>query len=196
MQIAEPLERAIARDVLRLPPDGFVVGWVGRMVPAKGLDVLIRALPELGDVRPVVCAIGSGPDRAPQEAIVKQYGHAVRVVWPGLVPDASRFYSAFDAFVLSSRTEGTPIALFEAMAAGVPIVTTRVGGVPQIVSQDEALIVPPENPSALAAAIRAVHDAPAAAATRARRARERLQAEFGADSWLAKHDEVYASVRR
>ena len=72
-------------------------------------------------------------------------------------------FPAFDVFVLSSRTEGTPIALFEAMAAGIPVVASAVGGVPDVVSSREALLVNPEDPAALAAAITETLENPAAA---------------------------------
>src|SRR2546428_9390082 len=90
----------------------------------------------------------------------------------------SRLLRAFGAFVLTSRTEGTPIALLEAMAAEVPIIAASVGGVPDVVSSKEALLVPPEDSRAVAAALHEVFQDPAAARARARAARERLEREF------------------
>jgi glycosyltransferase involved in cell wall biosynthesis len=116
---------------------------------------------------------------------------ARRVRWHGIVPDAGRYFPAFDLFILSSRTEGTPIALFEAMAAGVPIIATTVGGVPDMLSAAEALLIPPEDPAALAQAIQLVYDDPAAAAARARAAQARLNAEFAFEPWLARYEALY-----
>ena len=103
---------------------------------------------------------------------------------------------AFDAWVLSSRTEGTPVTLFEAVAAGVPVVATRVGGVPDVVGEGEAILVPPEDPEALAAAIRAVHASPLAAAARADRASRRVATEFAAAPWLDAYDRAYRRALR
>jgi len=96
--------------------------------------------------------------------------------------------------VLSSRTEGTPMALFEAMAAGVPIVATAVGGVPQVVSSAEAILVPPDDPTRLAAAIRETLRDPAAARDRARAARCRLEREFAVQPWLERYDMLYHTL--
>ncbi len=99
---------------------------------------------------------------------------------------------AFDVFVQSSRTEGTPIALLEAIAAQTPVVATRVGGVPDVVSDSEAILLPSEDPAALADAIRVAFANPEAAAERARRAGLRLSSAFSAESWLDRHEEIYA----
>jgi glycosyltransferase involved in cell wall biosynthesis len=88
------------------------------------------------------------------------------------------------------------MALFEAMAAGVPIVATGVGGVPDVVGASEALLVPPEDPDALAAALRDTYDDPAAAAARAAAARRRLEADFGIEPWVARYEAIYQTVRR
>ena len=103
-------------------------------------------------------------------------------------------FAAFDVFVLSSRTEGTPIALFEAMAAGVPIVATRVGGVPDVVSPLEAALVPAEDPVALAAEIRAIYRDPATGQRRARAARARLERDFSVAPWLDRYEAIYRLV--
>src|SRR2546425_188081 len=118
------------------------------------------------------------------------------ILWHGAVPDADRLFRAFDVVVLSSRTEGSPMVLFEAMAAEVPVVATRVGGVPDIVSSAEAALVPPNDPGALAAALRAVYRDQGQARARARRARERLRREFRIEPWLARYEAIYRELSR
>lgn len=194
VQIVEPFDRVRARAALSLPPDRFVIGWVGRMIREKGLDVLVDAMADLGDVDFLTSAIGAGPERQAQEQRAKDLGLTGRIHWAGLVPDAGRYFSAFDVFVISSRTEGLPISLLEAMASDVPIISTRVGGIPRAVTGDEALLVDADQPSRIAEAIRSVYEDRVAAAARAQHARARLVAQFGAERWLAEHDAVYAAA--
>lgn len=190
-----PLGRVEAREELRVPEGTFHLGWVGRLGHEKGLDLLIEALPHLADLPLVLSVLGDGREREPLTARAAELGVGERIRWHGTVPEAGRFFPSFDAFVLSSRTEGTPIVLFEAMAAGAPIVATRVGGVPDVVTGAEALLVPPEDPMALAAALRTVQRDPAAAAERARAARERLQREYGSEPWLDRYEAIYRQLR-
>ena len=98
--------------------------------------------------------------------------------------------------VLSSRTEGTPISLLEAIAAGVPAVATAVGGVPDVTGLDGALLVAPDDPAALAAAIREAVRDQAASRQRAGRASSRLATEFAAGPWLDRHDALYQTLLR
>jgi glycosyltransferase involved in cell wall biosynthesis len=193
---APPLPPAEARARLGVPEGVFHVGWVGRLGREKGADVLLDALALLRDFPLVASVVGAGREEAALRAQAEALGIADRVRWHGLVAEAGPLFSAFDAFVLSSRTEGTPIALFEAMEAGAPVVATAVGGVPDVVSPAEALLVPPEDPARLAEALRAVRGDPAAAAARARAAGTRLRAEFGADPWLNRYEEIYRQVQR
>lgn len=192
IQIVEPLERGAARIALDLPPNEFVVGWVGRMIKEKGLDLLVDAVSELHDIELVICAVGAGPERDIVEQKATRLGLADRIRWCGLVPEAARYFRAFDLFVISSRTEGLPISLLEAIASDVPIVSTRVGGIPQAVASPEAILVDPEQPAQLARAIRAVHSDGPLAAARAQRAQMRLASDFGAEQWLARHAQVYS----
>lgn len=186
-----------ARRLLELPGDAFVAGWVGRLTREKGADVLVDSLGCDAMPRDVhVSVLGDGADRGGLEARTRALAVASRVTWHGLLRDAARLYHAFDVFVLSSRTEGTPIALFEAMAAGVPIVATRVGGVPHVVSDAEALLIPSDDPNAVAAAIRAVRDDPAAAASRVRAASARLRDHYGVGPWLDRYDTIYRGLLR
>ena len=189
-----PLTRDVARQKLNLPGDIFTVGWVGRVSREKGPDVLLEALSQVANLSLHVVFVGDGRERAALETRARELGVEDRVSWSGELPDASRFFPAFDAFVNSSRTEGTPITLFEAMHAGVPIVATAIGGVPDVVSSDEALLILAENPAVLASAIREVHDHPAAAAARAARARTRLEKEFAAAPWIESYDRIYRNA--
>jgi glycosyltransferase involved in cell wall biosynthesis len=189
-----PLPRDEARAVLGLDPDGWVIGWVGRLSREKGADLLVEALPRLDDAAVVASFLGDGPLRHELREQAATRGAEERVRWHGTVADAGRLFPAFDVFVLSSRTEGTPIALFEAMAADVPVVATRVGGVPDVVSEGEALLVPPDNPAALAAALATVRKDPRAARERAVRARRRLECEFGSEGWLRGYEMIYEGV--
>src|SRR5437879_302447 len=189
-----PLPRDRARRMLAVPEGRFHVGWVGRLSPEKGPDVLLAALESLSDLPLAVSVLGDGRSRAPLEALAARRGLAQRVRWFGNQPDARRLFSAFDVFVLSSRTEGTPMVVFEAMAAGAPIVATAVGGVPDIVSSAEGALVPANDAIALAAAIRAVYRNPAAAAAQARAARNKLARDFGVEPWLRRYRAIYQSV--
>jgi glycosyltransferase involved in cell wall biosynthesis len=181
--------RAEARRTLGLPPDGAVVGWVGRVEAEKGPDVMLEAVRRLARAEVTVAVVGEGRLRPELERQSRDYRLPVR--WLGLVPEVDALYAAFDCLVLSSHTEGTPIVLFEAMAAGVPIVTTRVGGVPDVVTSAEALLVPAADPTALAAGIAAVLDEPEKARARADAASTRLVERFGTGPWVEQYLALY-----
>jgi len=188
------LDRAAARRALGVAPGAFVLGWVGRLSREKGPDVLLDALRDLADLPLVASVIGEGAERRPLLARAQRLGLDGRVRWHGVVPDAASLFAAFDLFVLSSRTEGSPMVVFEAMAARVPVIATDVGGVPEMLSAAEAVLVPPDHPAALAAAIRAAYHAPAGARARAGRARERLCRDFGTAPWCERYDGIYQLV--
>jgi glycosyltransferase involved in cell wall biosynthesis len=192
--IENRLSRQAAREHLGIPSASFTIGWVGRVSREKGLDVLIDALPALRDLDARVTVIGDGPERAALDDRARRIAEGTPVAWAGIIPDAARFLRAFDVVVISSRTEGTPMVLLEAMAVGVPVVTTAVGGIPDVVTKEEAILVPSENPAALAAAIRSVHADRAAAIERAQRAVLRLATSFSAENWLAQYDQLYETL--
>jgi glycosyltransferase involved in cell wall biosynthesis len=190
--MAKPvLRRDEARRALAVSGEIPLLGWVGRLSREKGADVFLEALAFLADVPWRASILGVGREQAALEAIANALGIAKRITWHGMVPEAARCFPAFDLFILSSRTEGTPIALFEAMASEVPIVATAVGGVPDVVSTAEAALVPPEDPRALAAAMRAALVDPEAARRRAVAARQRLQEHFSTGPWLDAHERMY-----
>ncbi|HKW48597.1 MAG TPA: glycosyltransferase [Gemmatimonadaceae bacterium] len=190
------LSRAEARVALGIAADSFVAGWVGRMSKEKGADVLLDAI---ADARVPPSAhfafVGDGPELETLRNQAERLEVASRVTWTGRVPNASRFVAAFDAFILSSRTEGTPMVVLEAMAAGIPIIATRVGGVAEVLPPGTAFLVPPESPSELASAIRYAHDDRESALAAGRAAQCRLEAHYGVGEWVASYQEVYRRAR-
>ncbi len=194
VRTVKPLDRAAARRALGVGPGEFHIGWVGRMGREKGADIFIEALSKLEHIPFTASLVGDGPERPRLQRMAKRGKVAGRIHWHGRLDDAGRLFAAFDVFVLSSRTEGTPMALFEAMSCGVPVVATRAGGVPDVVSENEALLVPSEDPTALARAIGSVRADGAAASSRAIAARCRLESEFAVAPWLAAYERIYSSV--
>ena len=188
------LDRRSARRALGVPDEGFRIGWVGRMTHEKGPDVMLEALALLGDAPVQLSMLGDAARRNELERRGETLGVGGRTTWHGTVTEAASRFPAFDVFVQSSRTEGTPMALFEAMAAGVPVVATAVGGVPQVVSPTEAILVPSDDPASLAAAVRDTLSNPAAARDRARAARQRLEREFAVPPWLERYETVYRAI--
>jgi glycosyltransferase involved in cell wall biosynthesis len=189
-----PLARAAARAALGVSPDGFRVGFVGRLSREKGADVLLEALARLRPHGVLASVLGDGRERRALEAAAARLGIADAVTWHGVVPDAGLLMPAFDALVMPSRTEGTPVALFEAMAASVPAVVTAVGGVPDVVSDADVILVLPDRPGALADAILRVRRDPNGARGRAESARRRLADRFGDGPWLDAYERLYAQV--
>jgi glycosyltransferase involved in cell wall biosynthesis len=189
-----PLPRQEARAALGIG-ETFCIGWVGRLAAEKQPDMLLRAMALLGDLPVHAAVVGDGPQRRALHRSVLRGGLGERVHWCGAVDRVARCYRAFDAFVLSSRTEGTPITLFEAMAAEVPVVATRVGGIPDVVTSEHALLVDPGDPAALADAIRRVFRHREAAAARARAALHRLDRDFRLAPWLTRYEDLYVAVQ-
>lgn len=188
---AEPLTRRDARAALGVADADIAIGWVGRLSSEKAADTLLDALTLTPPGAFTAAFLGDGPLLAALRERAAVAGISGSVRWCGAVDEASRFFPAFDVFVLSSRTEGTPIVLFEAMAAGVPIVATRVGGVPDVVSEKEARLVPPDDPRALADALLATISDRHEANRRSAAATARLRSSYAATEWLDRYESLY-----
>lgn len=169
---------------------------VGRLEPVKGFDVLLDALAlftrDGGECR--LTLVGDGSQRAALESRAAELGLSERVEFTGVLPREGirDLFHRAHAFVLSSRSEGTPLALLEAMACGLPCVATRVGGVPSA-GGDGVLLVAPEDPAALAAAVGAVLTTPAAA-TSMSEAAHRQAAKFSQAKTLALYKDLLCSL--
>jgi glycosyltransferase involved in cell wall biosynthesis len=162
-----PEARAAGRAELGLPVGAPVVGTVGNLVPKKDHRSLIEAFAGVASDRPEarLVIVGGGPLEAELRSHAEARGVGDRVLFTGQRAGVAGLLPAFDTFVLSSRHEGLPLALLEAMASGVPVVATRVGGCPEVVTDDaDGRLVEPGDVAALAAAISGILDDPAGAA--------------------------------
>jgi glycosyltransferase involved in cell wall biosynthesis len=190
------LPRGEARARLGIQSDSFCIGWVGRLIPIKGADVFLQAIASIPELPASFVIVGDGPERQPLGSLARKLRVDARVTFVGGCPEAAMLFSAFDIFVLSSRSEGTPMVLFEAMAAGVPVVAAGVGGVPDVIGSGAGWIVPPEDPEALGWAIVTAASDRTAANARAEVARMRLEREFGPEMWLDRHEALYWALHR
>ncbi len=153
----------IDRAALGLSPGDFVVGTVAVLRPEKAPDDLFRAALLLRDEIPNlrVLVVGDGPQRHALEAMVDDLGLRRAVIFLGFRRDVERLLPSMDVCVNSSHFEGSPLAVMEFMGSGRPIVATSVGGVPELLEDGRCgLLVPPRDPSALAAAIRKLEQDP------------------------------------
>ncbi|MGH2500339.1 MAG: glycosyltransferase [Candidatus Limnocylindria bacterium] len=148
-----------ARASFGLDPALPCVALVARLVPIKDVGTFLRAFAALGeDGGPTAQAlvVGDGEERASLEAMARDLGIAGRCRFTGWQSDMPRVYGAADVVALSSLSEGSPVSLIEAMAAGRPVVGTAVGGVPDIVSPEAGILVAPADSEALRGAIAAL----------------------------------------
>jgi glycosyltransferase involved in cell wall biosynthesis len=153
---AQRAERGAVRAELRLEPDALVVGTVANLRAQKAYPDLLKAALEVVERLPEVrfLAVGQGPLEGEIHALHARLGLGDRLLLLGHRPDAVRVMAACDVFVLASLYEGLGVAVMEALALGLPVVATAVGGVPEVVEHGrEGLLVPPGRPRELAAAL-------------------------------------------
>jgi glycosyltransferase involved in cell wall biosynthesis len=188
----EPFLRVAPR-----PPDGeFVFGAVGRLVPIKDHAGLLEAFREVAARHPRcrLEILGDGPLRRELEERRDRLGLAGRVEFRGASADAAAFLGRVDAFVLSSESEGLPMTLMEAMAAGLPTVATAVGGIPEFVEGARSgWLAPPRAPAALAAAMMAAVEADDRA-ERGARGREFALARCSLETMAMEYERLFAGL--
>jgi len=192
----DPLPRAMARERLGLPAEGAVLGWVGRFSDEKDPLLAVEAFALGVASSATLCMIGTGPLDAACRQRAAELGIAERVVFAGAQPDAAPLLSAFDALVLSSRTEGTPMVVLEAASAGIPVVATRVGGVPTIVGKDGGWLVAPGDAPALAEAMRVALTDEQGRVQRGAALRARVASEGASNDWVGEYLALYARLQR
>jgi glycosyltransferase involved in cell wall biosynthesis len=179
-------------------PGVGLIGTVGRLYPQKGYGDLIRAVALLkGDpARPIRCVIvGYGPEEETLQALIEELDVAEEVSLVGHRQDVSDVIAAFDVSVLSSRYEGSPLAMMEYMAGASPIVATAVGGVPELIEDGvHGLLVQPCDPPALAAAIARLLDDRELATRLGQAARERQRAHHDIDVVVGQLEALYIEL--
>lgn len=193
-----PADRDRARDALGLPQSAVVFGTVARLDPVKDLVTLIEAfeLTRLSVPNGMLAIIGDGPERSALAARARALGMASRVRFVGMRRDARALLPALDVFVNSSTSEGVSLTILEAMAAGLPVVATRVGGTPEVVLDDRTgLLVSPRDPAELAAALVVLAGSTECRTALGRAGRIRMMTEFSLDRMVDDYVHAYCDVR-
>jgi glycosyltransferase involved in cell wall biosynthesis len=175
----------------------LLVGFVGRLAPEKGGEILLRAAQQVLRTRPRTkfVLVGDGPSRQAWELLASQLGIYDRVVFAGVREDMPGVYASFQVVVLPSLCEAMPMCVLEAMAAGKPVIATRVGAVPKLVDQDQTgVLVEPGDVDGLSAAIIQILDDPGWAHRLGENGRARATEHFSADSMARRYVELYREV--
>ena len=180
------------RAKLGIPPQARVVTLIARLVPIKRVDRFLRVAEELaGDERVWFVIAGDGELRDELQAIPLSDGLSQRLVWAGFQRDVPALCFASDVVMLTSDNEGTPVSLIEAQAAGVPVVSTRVGGAATVVGDRPGTLVATDDIAGLAEAARTLLDDLPAARELARSAAERITTVFSLDGLVGRLDALY-----
>lgn len=192
-----PKTRIKVREELEIPEDALVVGTVARLHPVKGISYLLKSVNYLAKQFPNVkfVVVGSGPSEAELKDQVKEQNIEDKVIFTGYRNDAQRIMTAFDVFVLPSIMEAFGLVLLEAMAVKLPIVATRVGGIPEIVLPGETgFLVPPKDEVLLAQALQEFIAKPELREKMGHNGYLRLQKDFTLERMVEKTTKVYCKV--
>jgi glycosyltransferase involved in cell wall biosynthesis len=190
-------DRAHARREVGASEDEVVIASVGRLVPVKHYESLLGAFARAfgraaGAVKTRLVLIGEGPERAKLEALAASLGIAARTTLLGHREDVPELLVGLDVFVLPSRSEGMSNTLLEAMAAGVPVVASDVGGNSEIVRDgDSGFLYPSGDEARLSQLLTELVGDPARRAQVGRRGYERVMREFSMGAMIAKYEALY-----
>jgi glycosyltransferase involved in cell wall biosynthesis len=187
---------AAIRGALGIPADAWVVGTVGRVAAEKNHARLLRAAAPLLGPRAHLVVAGDGPLLPALRELAGQLGVAAHAHLLGVRRDVPAVLNALDALAMSSDTEGLPLVVLEGMATGLPIVSTAVGGIPNVVEEGRTgLLVPVTDEAALRARLAQLRDDPAQGRALGARAREVAVSRYSAARMLHDYLELYERVR-
>ena len=193
-----PEERQSIRREIAGDENRVVIISVGRLVQAKGYDDMIEAfaIVHQRDPRTILVIAGAGSlfDKIKKKISDMQLEESVNCL--GERSDISQLLAASDIYASSSHREGLPVALLEAMIAGLPIVATSVGDIPKVITPETGIIVPPHEPACLADALSDLINAPEKARMMGNAARSRAMQEYSLDTWINRLASLYEETLR
>lgn len=191
------LQNSALHEQLGFESSNIIIGTVGRLVPEKGYSYLLQSAARICASHPQVrlIIVGDGPLRThlTQQAASLDLGSKVSFL--GIREDTPALLAMMDIFVMSSTSEGLPMALLEAMASGTPIVATRVGAIPHLIKHhDSGLLVPPENVQVLADAVEQLIRNRQKAQKMGERAREAVYLNYSSTQMTRRYIEHYEQL--
>lgn len=189
--------REVMRRELGLAPDAWAVLMVGIIRGVKRHEVALRAFQAVAETRPnaMLFLAGEGPMRPDMERLAAELDISDKVHFLGHREDVPDLMAASDLLLLTSRSEGVPQAVTQALGMGLPVVATAVGGVPELVIHEKTgLLVPPENPQAVAEAMMRLMDDPQLTIRLEQEGRRHALSEFSLDAMLDKTERLFESL--
>ena len=196
-RLGDPTADSDYRRLYGIPEDAFVVGWVGRMTGIKDTGAvvdIVRAARDRG-VNAVLCMVGDGPEREVLEQLAHKLGVARYCYFVGYQSDVAGYYRLFDAFLLPSVNEGTPVSAIESLASGTPVVANRVGGVPDVVRDEvDGFLVEPGDTDAATARLAELAADPLLRARLGESGRSRVLERYSVERLVDDVDRLYRSL--
>lgn len=190
-------QRDEIRRRLGIAPERFVIGWFGRMTAVKRCEDLVDTLARLRElgVDAALLLVGDGIDRERVEERARDLGVARSCFFLGYQEDVGRWYAACDAFAMTSANEGTPVVMIEALAAGLPVVSTRVGGVADVVADGiDGFLVEPGDTNGLAERLEQLANDPSLRDRMTAAGRERALRRYAVARLVDDVDVLYRSL--
>ncbi len=177
--------------------DSFVIGAIGRLSQEKGYEFLLRAIASLHregrNIRLVLA--GEGPLKKDLQQLATSLGIDKHVMFTGYLANASDYLNCFRILVISSLSEGLPITLLEAMRAGVPVISTRVGGIPDVIEDgNSGILVQPTDADGLSSAIKQLADDPLVCESLANNASIRFRERFTSERMTMSYLDIYKKI--
>lgn len=190
-------ERALERTALDVPSGAFMVGWAGRLTAIKRPDDLVRTLAEvrLGGTEAYLLVVGDGPERPSLEALATELGVREYCRFLGYRRDMNRWYGVFDAFLLTSENEGTPVVAIEALASECPVVATNAGGTATVVRDGvSGYLAPVGDTAALAAHLHTLASTPGLARSLGLAGSRDVRQRFASETMTDAVDDLYRKL--